>query len=621
MSPQDERKKTATDKLRAYHEEETIARGYDLQYVRRLWPYLRPHTTYVVLSLITLGVLTAIGLIRPLVMGDVVTQAARQNGDLLFRDGVALAGLLLATQVLTFVQMYTMQLAGARAMAALRTDIFGFMQRLSLRYFDHTPIGRLVTRATNDVDAIGEIFATGVINALGDLVALIGIVVMMLALDWRMSLIAFATIPVVALLVNMTRHRSRKAYRDIRVKTARLNAFLNEQVSGIAIVQAFNREESMGREFGEINEAYREANKRAIFYEAVLDAAIEMVGTLCIASVLYWAGLERLMLSLGDGHVSFALVVTFTQYIKQFFEPISMLAQRYTLLQSGLSGAERIFELLDEKEIESPHAQPIATPSHVPTNEAIAFEDVSFEYKANAPVLSNVSFSAERGEHIAIVGATGAGKSTVASLLLRLYDASSGSIRVLGKDVRAYELSELRRLFSVVPQDVFLFRGSVASNVAMSHRVVDAARVAWALERVGAIDMVLRREGGLNAPVDERGSNFSAGERQLLAFARALYKDAPLLLLDEATASIDSDTEAKLQNALEALIEKRTAIVIAHRLSTIQAADRIIVFHKGRLVESGTHQQLLEQGGVYARLYKLQFAQKHVEEATAQESL
>jgi ATP-binding cassette subfamily B multidrug efflux pump len=602
-----EKKKLAPGTLSAFHEEERLGKVYDAQLLRRLWPFLRPHARYLYVSLGMLVVMAGLGLVRPLVLGKLVGAAQNAAPDALLRYGLILSLVVVGTQALNFVQTYAMQLAGARSMADLRASLFELMQRLELRYYDRTPVGRLVTRATNDVDALNELFASGVLNAIGDLLALAGIVVMMLLLDVRMSLIAFAALPVVSVVVWVVRTQARKAYREIRVKTARLNAFLNEQVAGMSVVQAYAREPAMAAEFDGINSEYRDAYKRSLFFEAVLDASIEMVSTVCIASILWWAGARRL----ADATITFPLVVTFTQYIKQFFEPVSQLAQRYTVLQSAMSGAERIFKLLDETALER-ESPPVAGGTVAP-GEALALENVTFGYKPGLPVLSEVSFHVRRGERIALVGATGAGKTTVTSVLLRLYEIWSGAARVLGRDIRTYDRRELRDLFSVVPQDVFLFAGTVASNVAMSDDVPNMARVEHALSRVGALDLFLKRPGGLEARVEERGGNFSAGERQLLAFARALYKDAPLLILDEATANIDSDTEARLQTALEAVMAGRTALIIAHRLSTIRAVERIIVFHHGKVVEAGSHDELLRKGGVYARLYRLQFAQERLQ--------
>ncbi len=589
---------------KAFHDESALGKVYDTRLMRRLWPYLLPHAKFVVLSLSTLVVITAIGLVRPLLMGQVVSAADARDPSQLMRAGVTLSVLLIVTQSLSFVQVYAMQLGGARAMADLRVHIFDFLQRLSLRYYDRTPVGRLVTRATNDVDAVSELFASGVLNALGDMIGLVGIVVMMLRIDAKMAAFAFAALPFVLVIVNAMRSRSREAFREIRTKTARLNAFLNEQVSGIAVVQAFVREREMAAEFGDINADYRDANKRSVFYEAVLDAAIEMVSTLCIASVLWWAGFQHV----GNGGVTFAVLVTFTQYIRQFFEPVSMLAQRYTVMQSAMAGAERIFQLLDETDLDAKELPSERVSSIVPADEAIGVDAVTFAYKPGTPVLRGVSFSARRGQKVALVGATGAGKTTVSSLLLRLYEIDSGEVRILGRNIRDWNVHELRKQFAVVPQDVHLFPGTIATNVAIGTNDPDLVKVREALSRVGALELFESREGGLLARVDERGSNFSAGERQLLAFARAMYLDAPIVILDEATASVDSATEARLQHAIDAVMRERTSLVIAHRLATVRAADKIVVFHLGRVIEEGDHESLMGRDGVYARLVELQFA-------------
>jgi ATP-binding cassette subfamily B protein len=597
----------AKSALDRFHEDTALKDTYDARMLRRLWPFVRPHAPYLVTSIGLLILTAGMAISRPLVMRYAFNAFDTPDASAaLIRAGMVLTTLFIAEQSLQFPQMYYMQLAGARAMADLRSFVFRFLHTRRLGFFDRTPVGRLVTRVTNDVDAIGEMFASGALNAIGDLIRLGVIVAIMLSLDWHMSLFAFAALPPVALGVNWTRRRMREVFREVRAKTSRMNSYLNEQVSGMAVVQAYAREERSAEEFDAINSAYRDANNRSIVLDATLDAAIEMVSSLCIATVLWYAGVRTV-----SDRVSFGTLFAFVEYINMFFVPIRDLSARYTLLQSGMAGAERVFELLDNKDEDAPMRAPSASEKPEATGASdLAFEldHATFEYKPGSPVLYDVAISAKPGEKIALVGATGAGKSTVASLLLRLYDVKEGSVRVNGRDVRDTPRDELRRNFAVVPQDVFLFPGTIETNIATGDPEPDRAKVVRALERIGALDLFERREGGLAAPVNERGSNFSAGERQLIAFARALYRDPPILILDEATANVDSDTEARLQKAVGAAMTGRTALIIAHRLSTIRAVDRIVVFHKGRVVEQGTHDALLEMGGVYAKLYKLQFA-------------
>lgn len=602
--------------LDKFHEDTALKETYDIKNLALLWPFVKPHARFLFASMGILLLNASFALSKPLVMRWALNALDQPNaGTALFRAGLVLTTVLLTEQALAFPQVYFMQLAGARAMADLRSHVFRFLHTRRLAFFDRTPVGRLVTRVTNDVDAIGEMFASGALNAIGDLVRLIGIVTIMLNLDWHMSVFAFIALPPVALGVNWTRKRMREVFREVRAKTSRMNSYLNEQVSGMAVVQAYAREERAGEEFDEINRAYREANNRSISLDAALDAAIEMVSSICIAAVLWYAGGRTI-----SDRVSFGTLFAFVAYIEMFFVPIRDLSSRYTLLQSAMAGAERVFELLENKDEDAPMAEDTspalnARPAQA-SDFALELDHVHFEYKPGVPILFDVSMTAKAGEKIALVGATGAGKSTVASLLLRLYDVKQGQVRIRGRDARSIPRDELRRLFAVVPQDVFLFPGTVETNIAAGEAEPDHDRVVRALELIDARELFEKREGGLNAPVLERGSNFSAGERQLIAFARALYRDPPFLILDEATANVDSDTEARLQRAVSGAMKDRTAIIIAHRLSTIRAVDRIVVFHKGRVVEQGTHEALLALDGVYAKLYRLQFSK---EEASAAE--
>jgi ATP-binding cassette subfamily B multidrug efflux pump len=573
----------------------------------RLWPFLRPErallTVAVVCSLLTSG----LSLCRPLIMLWAIDRSvATKDEKLILLGGLAFAAAAIIEQVLGFVQTYATQIVGARAMADLRLHVFRFIGRLPQAFFDHQPVGRLVTRVTNDVDSIQELFNSGIVSVLGSVLRLLGVVVLMLMLDVKLSLVAFAALPLIALVVWWVRRRARDAFRAIRGETARMNSNMNEQVTGLAVVQAFGQERAMFGQFEEINAAYRDANVSAIKYEAIQDAAVDAIGAIAMAMII---------VALGYHHASFGTVVALSAYLGLFFEPITALAQLYTLVQNALSGAERVFGLLAEPARDmAPMTTPdVATGSAQPAlaqgdpSLAIEFRNVTFGYKAELPVLHDVSFAAKPGQVIALVGPTGSGKTTVTALLLRLYEAWSGKIFVHGDDVLGLSASELRGRFSVVPQEVLLFPGTLAENVALGS-VPDLERVRSVLVQMGVLDLFEKREDGLLARVHVSGSNFSAGERQLIAFARALYRNADILILDEATASVDSDTESRMQKALAVLMTGRTSIVVAHRLSTIRAAHVIIVLSRGQIVESGTHEQLIVAGGLYAALYDLQIS-------------
>ena len=594
---------TAARTLNEYHRESEKNEWGDGALVVRVWPFLKPHGAWLFAALSTVVMTAGLSLLRPVIMLKTIDEGfATRDPDVMFWGGAIFAGVAVLEQLLSFVQIYATQIVGARAMADLRLAVFKFLGRLPQRFFDQQPVGRLVTRVTNDVDSIQELFGSGVLSALGDLIRLFGVVVIMMLLDWKLSLVGFAALPAVALLIVWVRKRAREAFRTIRAETARMNANMNEQVSGIALVQAYGQEQSMLADFDEINSSYRDANIRSVKYDAIQDAAIDAVSAVSLASVV---------MVLGYHDATLGTVVAITIYLKQFFEPIAMLAQRFTLFQSALAGAERVFGLLALKERDAP-VVPQDQAKNGDSSYALELEDVTFGYKAGVDVLHGVSLRTRPGESIALVGPTGSGKTTITALLLRLYEHRQGTVRVAGRDTTAMTREELRGKFAVVPQDIFLFPGTLADNIAAGE-IPDLAKVERVLEQMGVLEFLSKREGGLTAEVKNGGQNFSAGERQLIAFARALYRDAKILILDEATASVDSDTEARMQHALARLLEGRTAVIVAHRLSTIRSVDRIIVLQKGRVLERGTHDELVKKGGLYAALHRIQFAREESE--------
>jgi ATP-binding cassette subfamily B protein len=580
---------------------------HDLGLLLRVWPFLKPHRALVLISLLLVPVSSLAALVQPYLIKQTV------DAVLLGPANVSWSILVIGYAVAVFFEFsarfaetYVMQLAGQRSMVDLRRAAFQHALRLRVRFYDKTPVGRVLTRVTNDVDALGELFSSGAVMAIADIVMVLGVIAFMLAIDWDLSLVAFAVLPPLAIAVELIRKLARRAFREIRAAVSQLNAYLSEQVQGMQVVQAFGREAACAEEYGLINDAHRVANHRSIRYDALLYAVVEAVSAASIAFVLLYAGQQLELLPAGtQPAVYVGTVVAFQQYIHQFFIPIRDLSTKYTIVQSSLAAAERVFGLLDQEDVEAAESTPTTASRG---DRSIAFEQVTFGYRPNEPVLHDLSFEVRPGETVAVVGPTGAGKTSIISLLLRFYDIGSGAIRVGGEDIASQSRKALRDQLSVVPQDVYLFAGTVAENIALSI-TPDLERVRDVLRRVGALYLVEGRPDGLRARVEERGGNFSAGERQLFAFARALYRDAPLLVLDEATAHIDSETEAKLQAAVLELIRGRTSLVIAHRLSTVRRANRILVLHKGRIVEQGTHEELIALGRTYATLYRLQLEQ------------
>ncbi|MEJ2185538.1 MAG: ABC transporter ATP-binding protein [Gemmatimonadota bacterium] len=588
-------------------EEEALGKAYDSQLMHRLLEYLRPHRLRAAIAVFVLLVVSLLELVGPWLTKMVLDQAIPQK-DLRLLGMLALAylGSLILAFAFGYVQTIITTWLGQRVMFDLRREIFAHLQRQSLRYFDRNPVGRLMTRITNDVEVLNELFSSGIVTVFGDVFTLLFIVGVMLYMDWKLALMAFVVMPFVAVVAFMFRAYVRDAYRDIRVRLARINAFMQERLTGVAVVQLFGREEATSLRFRNINQDYLDAHLRSITYYALFFPLIELLTAVALALIIYYGGLRMLA-----NDITVGTVAAFLLYSRRFFRPIQDLSEKYNMLQGAMASSERIFKLLDSPiEVKEPEA-PLSLPS--PGRGEIEFRNVWFAYQRTDDgepdwVLRDISFRATPGERIAIVGHTGAGKSSLVNLLMRFYEPQQGEILFDGVPINRVPTVELRQRIGLVLQDIFLFSRDVAFNIRLGNDDIDDARIRTAAERIGAAPHIDRLPHGYDEPVGERGTSLSVGERQLLAFARALAFDPLVLVLDEATSSVDSQLEAQIEQAANTLLHGRTALVIAHRLSTVQNADRILVLHHGELREQGTHQELLARGGLYARLYELQFA-------------
>ncbi len=605
-----------------YHEEEVLGKAYDWQLMRRLLGYMSPYRKVAVVAFVAIVGASFLQVIPPYLLKvevdhyldpDPSRPVAAFLDPWLSPDpqiGIFQIVLLIflptlfLTFALEFLQTYTMQLVGQKIMFDVRREVFAHLQRLPLSFFDKNPVGRLVTRVTADVDVLNELFASGVVAIFGDLFTLFGIIIVMLTINWRIALMTFAVLPFIIIITMVFRRVVRESYRRTRTTLARINAYLQEHLSGIVVIQLSNREQLSFEEFKTINRKQLRAYKDSIFAYGLFLPAVECLGVVAVAIVLWFGGGLTM-----DGLVSLGVVLAFIQYSQRFYRPIQDLSDKYNILQSAMASSERIFNLLDAPVTVNDPSQP----KELKLGKGrIEFRNVTFAYQGDHKVLRGTSFTVDPGQTVAVVGHTGAGKTTLASLLLRFYDVSEGEILIDGVDIRLLRQSDLRRNFAVVLQDPYLFSGTISSNIRLGTEGIQQEALESAARRVKFDRYVNQLPKKYQAQMDERSSILSVGQKQLLSYARALAHEPRILILDEATSSVDPETEFAVREGVEKLLESRTALVIAHRLSTIQNADKIVVLHKGQVRETGTHQELMEERGLYYKLYQLQYKQQEI---------
>ncbi len=583
-----------------YHEEEALGKAYDARLMKRLLKYLRPYKWFVAAAAAMLLVVSLLQVAVPyLIQVAIDDYIGPKDPDGLNLLLLLFAAVLVAGASIRFAQTYLTVWIGQKVLHDIRREVFAHLQRLNLAFFDKNPVGRLVTRVTSDVNTLNEMFSSGVVTIIGDLFTLALIVGVLLYYNWQLALITFAVVPLLVAATFVFRAKVRNVYREVRARIARINAFLQEHVTGIKVVQLFNREDRTYDRFDEINKSLRAAHFRSIYYYATFFPTVEIIGTLAIGLVLYFGGFR-----IESGQLTFGELVAFITLVEMFYRPIRDLSEKYNILQASMASSERIFNLIDTQ----PGLTSPANPKPLgPNGGRIDIKNLWFAYHDDNWVLRDISFAVEPGQKIAIVGATGAGKSSLISLLYRFYEYQKGSVRLDGHELRDLAITDIRSRLALVLQDVFIFSGSIAGNVRLRDENISDDQVRQALHRVGFDRFMRRFEDDIDAEVRERGATLSTGQKQLLSFARALAHDPDILILDEATSSVDTETEQLIQAALDELFEGRTSIIVAHRLSTIEKADRILVLHHGELRETGTHEELMRQQGIYYKLYQLQY--------------
>jgi len=586
-----------------FQEDSSPVKAYDARLMRRLLAYLRPQRGRVAFAVLLLALGAGLGL-----AGPYLVKVAIDDGILAGDQGILLTVALLYLLFLgleyavAYGQAIVVAMLGQRFMYDLRMQLFAHMEKLSIRFFDRNPVGRLVTRMTGDVETLNEMFTGGLIAIFGDIFLLVGIMIFLLILNWRLALVTFSVLPFISIFTLFFRTRLRANFREVRKRIAAINAYLQERLSGISVIQIFGREESSLDSFRELNQKHTKAHLDTVFNFSVFWPLVELTASVSIALILWYGGLRVLG---GDAGISLGALAAFIQYARRFFQPISDLSEKFNIMQAAMAASERVFGILDtEPEIRAPK-NPVAMPK---CSGEIKFEGLHFHYEEEKPVLRGLDLHVKPGERLAMVGLTGSGKTTLLSLLLRFYDPVKGNILLDGVDLAQLAPGDLRRHLALVQQDVFLFPGTVAQNIHLGDPQISMERVREASETVGAHRFIERMAGGYETRLEERGGGLSTGQKQLIAFARALAFDPAILILDEATSSVDSETEQWIQEGLERLLTGRTSLTVAHRLSTIRAADRIIVMHHGLLLEEGCHEELLRKDGLYRHLYELQFA-------------